>query len=235
MIKFTILKSIKIVFVLLSIILFVVISRPTWASCVSSSLSNAILATAVGDVCTNTGNITTTNSGFAGMGMSDSTSGTILNSVSLINSESGNITISGNAPGIHSEGAYATVINNGIITTNAGISGGVSRYENYGNGINVLGNNSNVINTHLITVDGPEMMGIQFGYSINGALSNQGHISATGMGAVGVGSQGSMTKLTNSGEIFSASFGVIVNDVDQLLNTASGSISGDFFWNRWLW
>ena len=233
MIKSTILKSIKIAFVLLSTILFGVISPPTWASCVASSTSNAILATAVGDVCTNTGGITTTNSGFAGMGMSDSTSSTTVNSVSLINSESGNITISGNAPGIHSEGANATVINNGIITTNAGDSQSSIglRYENYGNGINALGDNANVINTNRITANGDAMIVIQFGYSINGALNNQGHIIANGSGTVAVASQGSMTNFINSGEIDSRGplgSGIAVYDLDALLNTASGAISGDF-------
>lgn len=229
MIKSTFLKSIKIAFVLLSTIL---LSPPAWASCVASSLSNAILATTVGDVCTNTSGITTTNSGFAGMGMSDSTSSASVDSVSLINSESGNITISGNAPGIHAEGAYATVINNGIITTNAGDTGGASsRYESYGNGINALGDNANVINTNLITVNGDAMIAIQFGSSINGALNNQGHIIATGIGTVGVASQGSMTNFINSGEISSLGplgSGIAVYDVDALFNTVSGAISGDF-------
>jgi hypothetical protein len=219
-------KSIKITFVLLSTILFGVISPPTWASCVASSPSNAILGTAGGDVCTNTSDITTTNSGFAGMGMSDSTSSTTVNSVTLINSESGNITTSGNAPGMHAEGAYATVINNGTITTSAGDSSLFSnRYESYGNGINALGDNSNVINTNRITI-GYEMFGIQFGESINSSLNNQGSIIIEGLGG-GVSSQGRMANLINSGKISSEFFGLMLNNVDLLFN--SGSISGDMF------
>ena len=227
LIEMTIQKTSLIKFFLLGSL--VVSSFSVWSACVTQPApDNSIVATSAGDVCTNSVNISTSATGLAGFGMSDTPSGVAVNSVTLINSATGAIsTTGGGATGIYSGGAGVNILNNGSITTTGSYSSGPTYFSN---GIYSDGDNAVVINRGSISVSGIDMYGVSFGNTTGSSFTNSGTILATGsQNPRGFSSIGSLQSFINSGTINAIGlygYGVTVYDVGNFTNTNTGSITG---------
>lgn len=197
------------------------LSTQLWAACVVQG-DGSIIATAIGDSCTNSSAISTTANDAFGMDAGS------LTSVTLSNATGATITTTGNgAAGIHSTGDDAIIINNGAITV-SGIRSPVAL--NYADGINALGNNSQVTNNGAISVSGAGMYGVWFDNSTGGSFNNTGSIVTSGIGGVAVALGASTTTFTNSGTIVSdQDHGVGAGSVTNFTNTGEIAAAAGFY------